>query len=148
MTVDSESEPFKGYNNMVHIVGKRHAKCWFDNYDVGQDQHTPLRSFAVKAAKDFAMALRDEKGNGRNIIFLGDCGTGKDHLAVSILRVALSLRLGARYRRGSVLCNECRTNMLEKTNDVPHDMWSVDLLVISDIEPHAVIPASDWEQRS
>ena len=149
MSEDSiEQEPFKGYEVMKRIVGKRHATCWFDNYEIGSDKYTPLRGYALKAAKTYAQSLKAVQESGKNIIFMGSIGTGKDHLAVSILRAACSLRIGTRFRRGSVLCSECRQHSLEKSQDVPYDLWNVELLVISDIEPHEDKPASEFEKRA
>lgn len=142
------SEPFRGYEIIKKIVGKRHAQCWFDNYEIGNDEFTPQRKHALNAAKDYARSLKDNPQSGKNIIFTGSCGTGKDHLAVSILRVACSLRLATRFRRGSILCSECRKHLLENAQDVPYELWSVDVLVISDIEPHAEKPASEFERRA
>lgn len=79
---------------------------------------------------------------------MGSCGTGKDHLAVSVLRAAVGLGMSTRLRRGSVICAECRKSTMETNCDVPSDLWQIELLVISDIEPHADKPASDFEQRA
>jgi DNA replication protein DnaC len=141
-------EPFLGYKTMVNAVGKRHATCWFDNYDVGTDEVAMRRQLALNAVKDYARQLESHRDTGKNLVLVGSCGTGKDHLAVSVLRVALSMKWIVRYRRGSVICSECRQSMLETSKDVPHDLWSADLLVVSDIEPHADKAASEFEQRA
>ncbi len=145
---ETEQEPFKGYEIIKRIVGKRHATCWFDNYEIGNDEYTARRAHALKTAKSYALALKSVKESGRNIIFTGSVGTGKDHLAVSILRAACSLHFSCRFRRGSVLCSECRQHSLEKGQDVPYDLWNVELLVISDIEPHAEKPGTEFEKRA
>lgn len=147
MTED-DAQPFKGYDKMVQVVGKRHATCWFDNYETPNDEDVAFRKHALSEAIRYAKALKTEQRSGRNIIFAGSCGTGKDHLAVSVLRAALSYNMGAKYIRGSVLCSECRKHSLEHSQDVPYAMWNVDLLVISDIEPHAEKPATEFERRA
>jgi DNA replication protein DnaC len=38
--------------------------------------------------------------------------------------------------------------MLENAVDVPSELYSVDLLVISDIEPNSRKPATDFEERA
>lgn len=145
---DKTNEPFRGYNIMVNVVGKRHATCWFDNFETGSDQYASDRKLALHSVSDYARKLETHKDNGTNLILFGSCGTGKDHLAACVVRVALSLRWSVRYRRGSVICSECRQSSLESGRDVPPELASVDLLVISDIEPHADKPASDFEQRA
>lgn len=146
--MNSEDQPFNGYDTMVRIVGKRHAKCWFDNFEVGDDEFTQARKHALQTAIAYAKELKANPKSGRNIIFSGTCGTGKDHLAVSVLRAALSYHLGARFIRGSVLCSECRKHSLEHSQDVPYDMWNVDILAVSDIEPHTDKEATPFEQRA
>jgi DNA replication protein DnaC len=142
-------DPYQGYEQMVRLVGKRHAKCWFSNYEVGNDEHTKLRQIALDTAKQYARSLKHNKGDGRNLIMMGDVGTGKDHLAIAVMRAAaIGLRMSARMRRGSELCNECRMNLLNNGKDVPHDLTEVELLVISDIEPNPIKPASEFEDRA
>lgn len=142
------AESFEGYSVLCRIVGKRHAPCWFTNFDVGSDSYTPDRIFALEGARQYAIDMKSNPQSGQNLIMMGNCGTGKDHLAVSVLRAALSFGLSVRYVRGSVLCNECRKNMLENAVDVPHELKSVDLLVISDIEPNSNKKATEFEERA
>jgi DNA replication protein DnaC len=141
-------EPFRGYDMMVRLVGMRHATCWFDNFDVGDDEYTGLRINAHEKAVQYARDLKDNPRSGSNLILLGSCGTGKDHLAVSVLRAAISYKMSVKYIRGSVLCSECRQHTLDTGRDVPKDIANVDLLVISDIEPNATKNATDFEERA
>jgi DNA replication protein DnaC len=141
-------EPFRGYDMMVRLVGMKHATCWFDNYNVGDDEYAGLRQSALNKARQYAIDLRDDPRSGANLILLGSCGTGKDHLAVSVLRAAISYKMSVRYIRGSVLCSECRQHTLDTGRDVPRDIASIDLLVISDIEPNANKNATDFEERA
>lgn len=142
------NEPFRGYELMVRLVGKRHATCWFENFEIGDDEYTDLRADALEVAIQYARRLKDNPRSGENLILLGSCGTGKDHLAVSVLRAAISYKMSVKYIRGSVLCSECRQHTLETGRDVPRDIASVDLLVISDIEPNANKNATDFEERA
>jgi DNA replication protein DnaC len=142
------NEQFRGYELMVRLVGKRHATCWFDNFEIGDDEYTDLRADALEAALQYARRLKDNPRSGENLILLGSCGTGKDHLAVSVLRAAISYKMSVRYIRGSVLCSECRQHTLDTGHDVPRDIASVELLVISDIEPNANKNATDFEERA
>ena len=137
---------FKGYERMERIVGKRFAGCWFDNFEIGADDFTELREYARDTCKVYARSLTDIV-HGQNLILMGSVGTGKDHLAVSVLRAAMSSGISVRYERGSVICGICRKSFLENSEEVPYELLNVDLLVISDIEP-TPNKASDFEERA
>ena len=132
---------------MCRRVGRRYAQCWFDNYEVGNDKWTPNRKYALQSAWDYASLFIADKNTSKNLIMMGSCGTGKDHLAVAVVRQILSLGINVKYIRGSVLCGQCREHNLEHGSDVPHDTLNVEMLVISDIEPNPN-KASDFEERA
>lgn len=140
--------PFRGYDVICRTVGRRHASSWFTTFDTGDDQYAEERLFALETARQYAIELKDNPLSGRNLILMGTCGTGKDHLAVSVLRAAMSYGISAAYVRGSVLCSECRRSALENASDVPRKFKTVGLLVISDIEPNSTKPATDFEERA
>jgi DNA replication protein DnaC len=140
-------EPFRGYNRMCSLVGPRYARCWFDNYKVGNDEAAEYRESALEDAVEYARRLKVNKGSGENLLLIGSCGTGKDHLAVAVSRAALSFGMNVKYMRGSVLCRHCVEHNKEHGTDVPYETLNVDLLVISDIEPNAN-KASDFEERA
>jgi DNA replication protein DnaC len=146
--MDDVAEPFRGYDLMVRLVGRRFANCWFKNFDVGEDEFTHLRKTAIADTLEYTRKLKKDPRSGVNLIFMGSCGTGKDHLSVSVARAALSFGLTVRYTRGALLCNECRRSMLENAIDVPEEILKTDLLVISDIEPNSTKPATDFEERA
>jgi DNA replication protein DnaC len=132
---------------MVHLVGRRFAACWFDNYEIGDDENRDDREYALDTVKEFACSLKDNPRSGTNLILMGTCGTGKDHLAVSVIRAAVAFGLSTRYERGSVLCSICRKHNLEFSEEVPLQILNVDLLVVSDLEPNPN-KASDFEERA
>lgn len=144
---EETNEPFRGYDLMCAIVGKRYAKCWFDNYEIGDDDETANRNEANKTAKQYALDLKDNPKSGKNLILMGESGTGKDHLAVAVVRAALSYRMHVKYLRGSVLSTLCREHCISHSSDVPHDILNCGLLVISDIEPNPY-KISDFEERA
>jgi DNA replication protein DnaC len=140
-------EPFRGYNRMRSLVGPRYAKCWFDNYELGNDESRVYRAAALDDAIQYARRLNTASKPGENLVFMGTCGTGKDHLAVAVSRAALSFGMNVKYIRGSVLCRQCVEHNKEHGTDVPYEILNVDLLVISDIEPTGN-KASDFEERA
>lgn len=139
---------FKGYERMLQIVGPRYAECWFTNYQIGTDESRGERKDALDKVRLYAQNLKNPEWKGRNLILMGACGTGKDHLAVSVIRAAFCFGMDARYVRGSVLCSICRQHLRETAADVPEDLWKIDLLVISDVEPNPTVPASEFEERA
>lgn len=137
----------KYYEQMCGLVGPRYARCWIGNYEIRNDEYSGVRQDTVNDVEKFSRELFASPRNGKNLILQGNCGTGKDHLAVSIIRVALARGLSVKYVRGSVLCGLCRLNLMEHKTDVPLDYLKADLLVISDIEPNND-KASDFEARA
>lgn len=142
---------FRGFDLMCQIVGRRHARCEFANFDVGTDEWRAKRQEWLRIAMEYARDLDDHLRTGRNLILLGPVGTGKDHLAVSVLRVAVGRGISCCYRRGSMLIEEMRRSNVEKGVRVPHRYRSVPLLAISDIEPRrseSQGQATDFEERA
>ncbi|MBU1627136.1 ATP-binding protein, partial [bacterium] len=80
-------------------IPKRYDNCEFENFDVplmtskkkscGKDWDTRL---ALKTAKDVAMKFVEKYpvvDNNRGILFMGNPGVGKTHLAVSIIKALI-----------------------------------------------------------
>jgi DNA replication protein DnaC len=138
---------FRGFEQMVATVGRRFAGCEFRNFDVGDDQHTEQRRAKLAIAEGYARELRENIAAGRNLLIVGPCGTGKDHLAVSVIRVALGLAVDTVYIRGSDLCSQMRQHYVEHSAAVPDRFGKCELLVVSDIEPSAN-GSTDFEERA
>ena len=124
-------EPFRGYSTMVSIVGERYAKCELANFDVGQDEHTHKRRNVLATVTDYAKNLRDRIASGTNLILLGPCGTGKDHLATAVIRVAVGAGINCRVCRGSWIVDQ----FLSYNGESIEAHLACDLLLLSDIEP-------------
>lgn len=120
---------------MQERVGKRLAGCTFATFDVGNDKHSGLRRRVKTAVENYAKRLAEHVEAGTNLVIMGPKGNGKDHLAVAVIRVALGLRIGVEYIRGSALCTEMQRHYLEHKCAVPRQFAEVPLLVVSDIEP-------------
>lgn len=138
---------FRGFEQVAARVGRRFAQCSFKNFDVGSDKHTAVRRRVLKAVEQYARNLRENVQAGRNLVIRGPVGTGKDHLAASVVRVALGLSIDCVCIRGSDLCAQMRSHYLEHNTAVPVRLARTELLVISDIEPSAN-GCSDFEERA
>lgn len=130
-------ELFPEYDRMVSIVGKRHATCELNNFVVGDGQYATRRRAALTAVTDYCKKISENVAAGKNIILYGLPGTGKDHLAVSVIRVALMSRLTAISVRGSALAAEMRAYQCEKgaKTSFPLKYAERDILLLSDAEP-------------
>ena len=137
-------EQYPGYSKVLRFVGPKLACSAFNNYQVLDDEHSSRRRQALDLVVKYARNVKDT--NGRNLILIGSVGTGKDHLAIATLRAAMSFGMTARYVSGIGLINICRQHFREHSEEVPPDWQSVDLLVISDIEP-TPYKISDFEER-
>lgn len=138
---------FRGIEQMAAIVGRRFAGCEFRNFETGDDAHTDRRRETVEKAETYAKNLRDNIANGKNLVIVGPCGTGKDHLAVAVIRVALGIGVDCQYLRGSDLCAQMRQHYLEHAKAVPDKIGKCELLVVSDVEPSAN-GSTDFEERA
>jgi DNA replication protein DnaC len=145
-----ESEQFPGYDRMVAIFGKRHAVCELNNYDVGGDKYATTRKAALGAVVEYAKNLAQNVADGRNMILCGNVGTGKDHLAASIVRVGLPMSFTAASVRGSVLAAEMRSCQCEKgsRSNYPMKYAERDILILSDAEPRHNGEGSEFEQKA
>lgn len=142
-------ELFPGYDRMVAIFGKRHAVCELNNYDVGADKYSKDRKAALSAITDYCKNLAVNVAEGKNVILIGNVGTGKDHLAASIVRVGLPMKYTAASVRGSVLAAEMRACQCgDGGTNYPLKYAERDLLILSDAEPRHDGNGSEFEQKA
>jgi DNA replication protein DnaC len=119
---------------MVRLVGERYADCGFSNFDVGNDKHTAARSKNLGIVKDYATNIVDHRQSGRNLILIGERGTGKDHLATAVMRHAIVKGFTVAFTRGTSLA---KLMIAASKGEEGPDARCVtsDFLCISDIEP-------------
>lgn len=65
-------------------LGKRFKQRTFENFKVNNDNRN-----AYRKSREFVLHFEDRLKDGRGIIFFGDYGTGKTHLAAAILQDAI-----------------------------------------------------------
>lgn len=73
----------------MSTVGDRYRNCSLDNFEVGSDAFSKQRSQALEKCRKFAARIGQAIDSGSNLVFCGPPGTGKDHLLVALLRLAI-----------------------------------------------------------
>jgi len=136
-----------GRERMVRLVGERYADCDFTNFDVGKDKNTHRRIAVGKRVFEYANSIQKNRREGKNLILSGPIGTGKDHLAVAVIRAALAKGLSVALVRGSVLWKEMQDG-IKSGDGLSRKYASRDFLVLSDIEPRADEQATVFFQES
>ncbi len=132
-----------GRDRMVRLVGERYADCGFSNFAVGNDKHTPSRQKQLDRVRSYAADILQHRESGRNLIMIGTCGTGKDHLAAAVMRHAMFKGLNVIFTRGTSLA-ERMVLSLKSGEKLDERLHSWDILCISDIEPHGHAEASPY----
>jgi len=128
---------------MVRLVGERYADCGFSNFVVGQDKYTPSRQKQMEKVRAYATDILQHREAGRNLIMIGTCGTGKDHLATAVMRHAIVKGLNVMFARGTTLAEKMILAVKNGEKlDERYQMW--DVLCISDIEPQGNAEASPY----
>lgn len=126
---------------MGRLVGERYANCGFSNFEVGNDKDTASRKNALESVRKYAVDIEEHKKTGTNLILIGGCGTGKDHLTTAVLRHAITRGMDVAFTRGSTLAEK----MIQAGTGgdrLDERFVRCDLLAISDFEPKGKETAS------
>lgn len=125
-------------------IPARYAKCDFSNF-TAYDNEKLLR--AIGKAQKFANKL--PQGVDKGLLFIGPCGVGKTHLAVSVLREALGKGLHGVYYDTRSLLSIIRStyNPVTRTSeaDVLAEVMRADLLVLDDLGAERL---TDWVEET
>lgn len=97
-------ERMQRQNAVVAQVGRRYQGCTLDNFEVTMPQQQRI----IDALREFASDLRGAIEDGRNLVFMGPPGTGKDHLLVALLRQAAIEGWSIEWRDGQAMFGEFR----------------------------------------
>jgi DNA replication protein DnaC len=121
---------------------KKFRKRTFANFKVVADNR-----IAYEAAWDYAQNFTDYRETGRSLLFLGDVGRGKTHLAAAILQEVLRQGYDGVFVVVIELLNEIREsyeNLGKKESDLLKVVKEVDLLVLDDLA--AAERFTEWEK--
>jgi DNA replication protein DnaC len=126
----------KRWDKLVGEEGGRYASCTLESYV----RELPAQKAAWQAVREYVAALSKHRAAGEGILFYGRAGTGKDHLAIAILRHAI-LDYGCRCERvnGCEWFGDVRDAMDAESRTTEKrlisDLAGPDLLLISDPLP-------------
>lgn len=121
---------------LIHSAGERYANCTLENFRVSG----PAQRKVVKAIGEYIDLLRDA-WESTGLVLFGKVGTGKDHLAFAVAKVAVE-QIGKRvaWVNGQNWFGALRDNIDRDTPEAKliNELAAPDLLVLSDPLPPAM----------
>lgn len=121
------------WNDLLRRVGARYRGCTLENYqaDTGPQQ------LALENARAYVARIDENVKQGRGALMFGPPGTGKDHLAVAIMRAAVDCGAKVEWTDGSDFYGSVRDNIDGDKTEAAFlkRFTSPDMLVISDPLP-------------
>lgn len=112
-------------------IGKRFINCSFKNF-----QKRPGVEKAFNVALDFAKNFKQKQETGEGILFYGDSGNGKTHLAVAIIREVVRQGYSAIFQSAAELqyrLNATYRDSGESETEIMSGLVESDLTVIDDL---------------
>jgi DNA replication protein DnaC len=97
---------------------ERYLDCTLENFQTD----LPWRAEVLQAVRTIERNLEEHLRAGRNLVFAGPCGTGKDHLLAALLRVVvleLLQRPKVVFTRGVDACDSAKARGKNRTVELP-----------------------------
>lgn len=118
---------------IVASRGKRYESATFESFEAKSDA---MRT-AKATAEAYARNIREHVNSGHNVIFVGPRGTGKDHLAMSMARLACAELVRVKWVNGVDLFASFRDAMKQDRTEesIVERYAKTDVLWISDPAP-------------
>lgn len=99
-------------------LGEQYANCTVKNFRIwGTPEDQANQRAAVAKVTDYLKNCEDNVNRGKNVIFYGPKGTGKDHLLVAMMRFAVAGGARVRWWDGLNLYAHLRGLVGSKKND-------------------------------
>lgn len=122
------------WRSVVTRIGDRYAECSFETFRLSDDPAVAARQQSV------VNRLTDHLNNprrGRNVVFYGPKGTGKDHLMTAAIRFVCMKGIGVTWINGMDLFSSLRDLMDTDRSEASYlkAFTEADLLAISDPLP-------------
>lgn len=120
-------------------LGPRYESCRVETFDVtdADPQYAAAKRQAVAQVREYLADIRENVRTGRNVMFNGPKGTGKDHLMVGMLYEAVHDGANCKWWDGMTLYAELRRCVREKQSEGPilDKLLKADVVAISDPLP-------------
>ena len=110
-------------------IPPRFAKCSFDNYQVTTD----AQRRALQVCRDYADRFPDMLENGTNLIMHGNAGTGKNHLATAIAKVALEQGYSVLRVKAQQYLDAYWAKAFDERESWVQQLARVDLLILDEV---------------
>lgn len=111
----------------------RFRDCTVSNYRATNDGQRRAR----KVATDYCEAIKDHVMRGDSLIFVGNCGTGKTHLACAIGKCAVGAGLGVQFTTVRQMLRDVRSTWnrgaLESESEAIDRYVNLDLLILDEV---------------
>jgi len=115
-------------------IPKRFQAKTFENYSVDMN---PQARDVRNAVRNYAENFQDNLACGRSLMLIGNPGTGKNHLAMSLVRAILKKGFSARILDASDLVYRVKSTWdrqaRETEGEVIRELSKLDLLVINEL---------------
>lgn len=128
MTERFENQKLKAKAKLIESgIGRRFLEATFDSYSKEGDMD------AYRNALNYAHSF--DRNDGENLIFVGNAGTGKTHLAAAIANYTVEeFATGVEFYNYSEALAEIRAAFSDDNNEkIERKMCEADLLVIDDL---------------
>lgn len=139
--VDEQAEAALAANRLRHerwkalvdAAGDLYAGCTFDNFTTS----TPYQKKVLLAVREYAAEIRIRFERRESLLLYGPVGTGKDHLAMGVMRAAIGADMTVRWLYVQDWFGDVRDAMDNETNeaDMIRRLVNPDWLVLSDPVP-------------
>ncbi len=131
-----KAERERRHENWLRIVGergRRYAGCTLDNFRCDH----PRQRESVESMREYASQLHERVTNGDGVVLFGPPGTGKDHLLMALVMVAIRDHgLSVMWRNGLDLFADFRRSINDDSeHDLVRPLIGADILAISDPIP-------------
>jgi DNA replication protein DnaC len=118
---------------LIQNRGERYLDCRLANFEAVSDSQVA----AVSSLTDYCRTIGDRVADGEGVVLFGPKGTGKDHLAVALCRVAIAQGKHVVWQNGMDLFGDIRDAMDkgEAERALVHRLVTPDVLYLSDPVP-------------
>jgi DNA replication protein DnaC len=118
-------------------MGSRYSDCRVNNFDVLDDnlEASGLKQLAKEKVTEYLTDVKENIEAGKNVLFYGTKGTGKDHLMAAMMVHAVNTQFRVEWRDAAAIFSEARATWGTKNSDIEtviKPLVAADVLAISD----------------